>query len=373
MTTYIANFRWAAALATLIAVPGAAQQACRFADLGVSSLECRDCHIQVSDDVIQSFRTGTELRLNRIRPNGPTAGVLRDGDVLVAINGAPITTAEGGRRFAALAPGRAATLTIRREGLNRDVRVVPGAQCHASLGGPPPPRPPRPPRPAQAPRPPRVESIELHDVEVIDAPPAPPAPPRPAPTPRVAPAPRVPPTPPTPPTPATPPSPPDFLPGGWFGFGIGCENCEIRQERGRNRFTFRSLPRVESVEPGSPASRAGLQRGDRLTHIDGLALTTAPAWRRFGSVAPGQRVRWSFTRNGRQQTAEILATRRPDARVSTARPSSPAASQRLRYSGAVGGADVEVRGAPVTVTRDPRTGETVIRSRDLTVRIRPDN
>jgi hypothetical protein len=194
---------------------------------------------------------------------------------------------------------------------------------------------------------------------MIDAPPAP----RPAPAPRAAPA---------PPRPPTPPSPPDFLPGGWFGFGIGCDNCEIRQERGRNRFTFRSLPRVESVEPGSPAARAGLRRGDRLTHIDGLALTTPQAWRRFGEVEPGQRVRWSYTRNGQQQTAEILAGRRPDARA-PARAASPTAEQRLRFSGTVGDTEVEVRGAPVTVTRDPRTGETVIRSRDLTVRVRPEN
>jgi membrane-associated protease RseP (regulator of RpoE activity) len=360
------NFRWAAALATMVAMPAAAQSGCRFADLGVQSLECRDCHIQVHDDEVRTFRTGTELKLNRIRPGGPTAAVLRDGDVLVAIDGAPITTAEGGRRFAALAPGRAATLTIRRDGLNRDVRVVPGAQCHAALGAPP-PHPPRPARAPHPPRPPRVESIELRDVEVIDGPPAPPAPaPRPAPTPRVAPSPAAPPRPPTP------PSPPDFLPDGWFGFGIGCSNCEIRTENGRHNFTFRSLPRVESVEPGSPAARAGLQRGDRLTHIDGLPLTTPAAWRRFGGVEPGQRVRWSYTRNGRQQTAEILAARRPDARA-TARASSRTSAQRLRYSGAVGGADVEVRGAPVTVTRDPRTGETVIRSSDLTVRIRPQD
>jgi hypothetical protein len=33
---------------------------------------------------------------------------------------------------------------------------------------------------------------------------------------------------------------------------------------------------------------------------------------------------------------------------------------------------VEVRGAPVTIFRDERTGETVIRSHDLTVRLRPD-
>ena len=124
------------------------------------------------------------------------------------------------------------------------------------------------------------------------------------------------------------------------------------------------------MEPGTPAARAGMQRGDRLTHIDGVALTTSPAWQRFSDVQPGQRVRWSFTRNGRQQTAELVAARRPDAR--TARAPSAAAEQRLRYSGAVGGADVEVRGAPVSVTRDPRTGETIIRSADLTVRIRPD-
>jgi hypothetical protein len=118
-----------------------------------------------------------------------------------------------------------------------------------------------------------------------------------------------------------------------------------------------------------------LRRGDRLTHIDGLALTTPQAWRRFGEVEPGQRVRWSYTRNGQQQTAEILASRRPDARGAAGRGSGSSrdAAQRLRFSGTVGDTEVEVRGAPVTVTRDPRTGETVIRSRDLTVRVRPEN
>jgi hypothetical protein len=33
---------------------------------------------------------------------------------------------------------------------------------------------------------------------------------------------------------------------------------------------------------------------------------------------------------------------------------------------------VEVRGAPVNVTTDPRTGEMIIRSADLTIRIRPE-
>jgi predicted metalloprotease with PDZ domain len=144
----------------------------------------------------------------------------------------------------------------------------------------------------------------------------------------------------------------------------------VIRERGRTTFAFRSAPQVENVEPGTPAARAGMQRGDRLTHIDGIPLTTSAAWRRFSAVQPGQRVSWTFTRNGRQQTAAMAAMRRPDARNPAA--ASRAAGQRLRYSGAVGGAEVEVRGAPVSVTRDSRTGETVIRSSDLTVRIRPD-
>jgi predicted metalloprotease with PDZ domain len=144
----------------------------------------------------------------------------------------------------------------------------------------------------------------------------------------------------------------------------------VIRERGRTTFAFRSAPQVENVEPGTPAARAGMRRGDHLTHIDGIPLTTSAAWRRFGAVRPGQRVSWTFTRNGRQQTAVMSAMRRPDARNPAA--ASRAAGQRLRYSGAVGGAEVEVRGAPVSVTRDSRTGETVIRSSDLTVRIRPD-
>lgn len=362
-------FRWIA-LAALSAAPLDAQSCPRrYADLGLQGFECRNCQIQVNDENgVRTFRFGTELTLGRIRPGGPTAGVLREGDVVVAVDGAPITTAEGGRRFGELAPGRPATFTIRRDGRTRYVRVVPGAQCNASLFGPRPPRPPRPSRPLRPDAPPPHPGAHRGTLleEGVSLPPPPPEPPAP---PRV----RVrtaPPAPPMPPAPPAPPPPPEFLPDGWFGFGIGCRRCDVIRENGRTTFAFRSTPQVENVEPGTPAARAGMQRGDRLTHIDGIPLTTVAAWHHFSAVQPGQRVSWTFTRNGRQQTAAVAAIRRPDARNPVA--SSRAAGQRLRYSGAVGGAEVEVRGAPVTVTRDSRTGETVIRSSDLTVRIRPD-
>jgi membrane-associated protease RseP (regulator of RpoE activity) len=138
---------------------------------------------------------------------------------------------------------------------------------------------------------------------------------------------------------------------------------------------------VESVEPGSPAARAGIRRGDILTHVDGMPITTAAGGQRFASIRPGQTVTWTYLRGSRSYTTRATAASRPD-RVSMARASAAeraaaaaarsAAGQQLRFSGAVGDTDVEVRGAPVTITRDERTGEMVIRSHDLTVRVRPD-
>jgi hypothetical protein len=82
-------------------------------------------------------------------------------------------------------------------------------------------------------------------------------------------------------------------------------------------------------------------------------------------------VTWRYQRGSRSADARITAARRPDARTTTA-PRAPGAAQRLRFSGAVGDTEVEVRGAPVTVSRDERTGELVIRSSDLTVRVKPE-
>jgi len=137
---------------------------------------------------------------------------------------------------------------------------------------------------------------------------------------------------------------------------------------------FGEAPTVESVEAGSPAARAGMRRGDRLTHVDGLALTTQAGARRFATIRPGQAVTWTYRRGSGTYSARTVAARRPDLPPPPRAAAAPRASsspQQVRYSGAVGDTDVEVRGAPVTITRDERTGETVIRSHDLTVRIRP--
>lgn len=349
----------AALLAVSTTAPLIAQQ-CRnpLPDLGVR-LDCRNCDINITRygrDV--SF--GTEPRVVSVRDGGPAEGRIRRGDYLVAIGGSPITSDAASRRIYELRAGRAVELTVRRNDRMENVSVVPVERCHDEMFPPPiPPAPPAPPRAPVPPRPPRAPHA-----------PTPPTPPTPvAPVAPVAPVPPMPPVPPTPPAPPVPPTPPQ-LSRAYFGFSISCEQCEMVTRNGQWRFTFRSPPELSSVEPGTPADRAGFERGDRLTHIDGMELTSTQGARRFANVEPGETVTFTYRRGSAVRTARAVAARRPERG-----PRAPVAAgggQRLRFSGAVGDTQVEVRGAPVTVTRDPATGELLIRSAETTVRIRPD-
>jgi hypothetical protein len=96
--------------------------------------------------------------------------------------------------------------------------------------------------------------------------------------------------------------------------------------------------------------------GDRLTHIDGHAITSTEGARRLGAVKPGQRVRLTVTRDGRSLTRELTLGTRPEVRAAAAvaartpRPPrtpatavAPAAPRReLRYTGKLEGVAVEV-------------------------------
>lgn len=353
-----------AAVAALVLAPAAAtsagaQGACAggkgvvVPDLGWRDLDCTHCLIQFSPNA-RRYRFGTEPRIGDI--SGPGAGRLRDGDVLVAVDGRLITTDEAGDRLASVRPGERVRLSVRRGGQVQTVEVTAGERC---LRPPVPPTPPVPPRAPTPPTPPRAPSAPTPPLPP-GAPPAPPRPPQ-APTP---------PTPPAPPLPPVPPSPPEILPEGWFGFGISCDECGVRKRGDDVWMYFGEAPTVESVEAGSPAARGGIQRGDRLVAVDGVALTTAAGARRFQSIRPGQAVTWTYRRGSRTLSARATALRRPD-RPGVAPRATAAGSQQLRFSGAVGRSDVEVRGAPVSIVRDERTGELVIRSHDLTVRVRP--
>jgi len=368
-----------AAAAALALAPAAATQATAqtcpggkgivVPDLGWNDVSCNHCEIAYTP-AYRRYRFGTEPRLGGI--HGPAAGRLREGDVLVALDGQPITTSEAGDRLASVRRGERVRVTVRRGGQLQTVDVVAAERCIR------PPVPPMPPRPPQAPGVPAAPAAP--GAPHAPTPPSPPGvqaprPPRPprAPGAPLAPTAPLPPMAPMAPLPPLPPSPPDILPEGWFGFGISCDRCGIRKHEDDVRMFFGEPPTVESVEPGSPAARAGIHRGDRLTHVDGLALTTQAGAQRFQAIRPGQAVTWTYRRGSGSYTARASAARRPDFQQGAPRAprATAAAAQQLRFSGAVAGSDVEVRGAPVTIVRDERTGELVIRSHDLTVRVRP--
>jgi membrane-associated protease RseP (regulator of RpoE activity) len=102
------------------------------ADLGIGLLQCAG-----GDCSVNNYRRGeyvhdfsTEPRVWHLRPDGPAAAALREGDFILAIDGVLITTPEGGRRLANLHPGTPIQLLIRRDGRQLTVSLVPTPGCN---------------------------------------------------------------------------------------------------------------------------------------------------------------------------------------------------------------------------------------------------
>ena len=232
--------------------------------------------------------------------------------------------------------------------------------------------------------------------------------------PRAAPAPETPAPPEAPAPPADPENaePPGLVtPRGWFGFAFQCEECFVRTGPGDTEavWEFGSHPKVYSVDLGSPAARAGIRRGDVITKIDGLSILSPAGGRRFGAIRPGQVVKWTVQREGATRTVAGRAAERPDrrervelrdlrkelgrlnelsdldelrrelatlnhemeSRRSQERVRVRTPARRLRYSGVIGGTEVEVRGpGSVIVSETDDKDELVINTGESVVVIR---
>ena len=240
-----------------ILASGATGQSCldsaRVGYLGINGLECSNCEFGGG-----YARFSTEPRITTIASGSPAAGVLRPGDRLVSVNGSLITSPEGGRKYVTLRPHQDVTLIVRRNGqlVTPTFRNIPG-RCPAT-----PRATPLVPAPAQMPS---TTGVPMSPVRTAN-----------------------------------------------FGFGLACTDCALFRPNPRDwstpaRWEFRSPPEVYSVEAGGPAWRAGMRRGDRVTHIDGIAITDDDAGRRFGAVKPGQPVRFTYRRGNQVRNATIRA------------------------------------------------------------------
>jgi hypothetical protein len=329
-------------------------------EIGIASFECSNCTMYTTrDDGRRSWRFSAEPTVRTVKPGSPADGKIEDGDRLVAIDGHLITTAEGGDRLANLTPGETISIVVRSGSRERTVNLVPRSEC---------------PRPGGVAAAPAVAAAPMPMVPPPDRMPAPAIAAKPATGVSVG---------------AVPRATLDLLPTGWFGFGIQCTECRwsVDEEDGTSEWEFSTPPEISSIQAGSPAAAAGLQRGDVLLEIDGESLVTEDGGRRFGSVQPGQDVRWTYRRDGETKTATATAAERP-APTAPLPPTRPAAGYvgvrslgyaasdltALRYSGLVGETSVEVRGAGSVIVNIIVPGREIeIVTSDSRTRIRLDD
>ena len=312
------------AIAMLWAAPLAAQQIapakCAGGDavgyIGISGIDC-NCTISTPGSGKDwSFRTEPEI--TSLEMDSRAAAVLRVGDVITSVNGKLITTYTGAQELAGLKPGVPVVLGIRRDGQALTYALTPESVCQNDtrlLGIYAPGRPsgvaPRIAAPgmvAPAETPPATPQPSLPRAWVGSAP-ITPAPggyasaivaPRGLTTPRVS-----------------------------FGMGLSCSNCGMQySEKDKTSYMwFTRPPEVYSVERGGPADKAGITRGDLITHINSKRIDSSEGGKTFATAKPGQIVGFTVVRNNSSKVYRVKAERR--ASVATARP-TPQLAQSSR-------------------------------------------
>ena len=125
-------------LAGLLLIAGAAHgQECvqPAPTLGITAFDCRGAYCRVHRVLRSGGHYGfaleatVEPRLAAIDAGGPAAGLLEEGDLIVAIDDSPITTRQATTKIAELEVGRSVGLVIRRNGRLLDVTVIPVLGC----------------------------------------------------------------------------------------------------------------------------------------------------------------------------------------------------------------------------------------------------
>ena len=228
------------------------------ADLGLDSIVCQSCtvsgkHTPGEPDIAFS----TEPTIAGIRKGGPADGKLEEHDVLVAIDGQLITTRAAALRYSSLTAGTPVRLTVRRNGVQKDVEITPASSCFsprlffAPFSGA-----------AQA----RDARIQLKE-RLITVP---------------------------------------VKGRGFFGVGLACPGCGT--SLGVQVTTpFRAYPEIAEVTPDSPAAKAGIKVGDVILAIDNVSITSAEGSTLFRDVKPNQTVKILLIRNAEVITVTLTA------------------------------------------------------------------
>jgi C-terminal processing protease CtpA/Prc len=136
-----------------------------------------------------------------------------------------------------------------------------------------------------------------------------------------------PPTPPAPPAPPAAPAPPIVSvhisrPEGYIGIVYsGTQRVQTSERRHDNRrvertvlVSYTAYPAIVSVEPGSPAERAGLSAGDTVLSYNGRDVVAEP-FPLHDMLRPGARLDMRVRRNGAVRNVAVTVGRRPGTHV----------------------------------------------------------
>jgi membrane-associated protease RseP (regulator of RpoE activity) len=100
-----------------------------------------------------------------------------------------------------------------------------------------------------------------------------------------------------------------FAPKGWVGINVNGEPEEIQIRDGEMFLRFADFPSVVSVDPNSPAERAGVQRGDLLMAYNGMDVRNRLAMNKI--LEPGKAVTVRVRRNGDARELKLVPVTTP--------------------------------------------------------------
>ena len=95
--------------------------------------------------------------------------------------------------------------------------------------------------------------------------------------------------------------------GGWVGVVI---TTGIGQTNASGAMVFNDYPVIESIDPGSPAERAGLQAGDIILSINSQDLKKNPIPMQ-SLLVPGHKIVFRYMRGDETRTQNVTVAERP--------------------------------------------------------------
>lgn len=216
----------------------------------------------------RAFYFTVEPYLWGIDRNGPAAGRVEEGDVLVAVEGDPITSAAGSRHLTRMEAGRPLDLALRRDGRLVEKTVVPVSTCArytASAG------------PSERPHSMEVRTNAYERTVANRA--------------------------------AADGQRSTTTSTTLEVVFVGSKETQV-DSTGEVAWRFLEPPTVVRADEGGPGHRAGLRVGDRVTAVDGIPVTRSEGSAALVTAGHGRSTSVTVQRGAEDRTIDIVVAER---------------------------------------------------------------